>query len=362
MPPRSSPQKKSQRTSPRKDSQPATSEGDSKPPAPTPSLKIRLKAPGSGSLASSTDSATSAATAASEKQPMKIKLTLSKSSSAEGPAQPEAAVPAVGQKRRGRPRRDPQAIKEAAVAAATPNETEIQERKIRRQATEEKIRKSVSMEGIVTGAPEDSDANERQKKRSRMSKSFSSDYVDIVGGRRDLASMPASMSSSTSSMPSAAAAASSSASAAPLPPTFSVNPNENEFVQRSKNILNVALQQDQGSVQTPVLTPFTSLTDAVERLLPYHLALNAGQYEEDVSLQPLDQDNLESSYQNLVARFKTIIHNQHSKPVSTELLLLEQRLCLEEEKFLLQKMKNDYNARYMALASQASSRPATPKQ
>ena len=295
--------------------------------------------------ASSSSTEQVSAPASSEKPTMKIKFTLSKSSSAE-------VDEVEASKKRGRPRKDPKAIHEAALAASTPNESELQERKSRRQAAEEKIRKSISAEvisaaAVVEAAP--------VGKRAKLGKSHSNDYVDILGGRRDLSSMPASMSSSTSSMPSTTTSVSSAAS-------FAMNPNENEFVQKSKNTLNVTLQQDQGAIQAPVFTPFASFADAVERLLPYHLALNAGQYEDDAGLKRLDPAELEASYASLVNRFKSIIHAQHSKPVSTELLLLEQRLCLEEEKFLLQKMKSDYNARYMALASQVSSRSTTPRQ
>ena len=274
---------------------------------------------------------------------MKIKLNLSKSSSAESAGHDHDET---SQKKRGRPRRDPKAIKEAAVAAAKPNESELAERKSRRQAAEEKIRKSVSMEVVTsTTEPDDLDGEGRGK-RPRMGKSMSSDYVDILGGpKRDLSSQPTSQSSSSSSLP-----------------TFTVNPNENEFVQKSKNILNVALQQDQGILHAPLFTPFSGLADAVERLLPHHLAMNAGQYDLDAALPRMDQARFDDAFSSLLSRFKSIIHAQHSKPVSTELLLLEQRLCLEEEKFLLQKMKSDYNARYMALASQGSSRSSTPRQ
>jgi hypothetical protein len=277
---------------------------------------------------------------------MKIKFTISKSSSAE--TEKEDAAAAAAQKKRGRPRKDPKAIHEAALAALTPNQSELQERKIRRQAAEEKIRKSVSADGIYVMAAAAATEAALPGKRVKLEKSLSSDYVDILGSRRELSSMPASLSSSTSSMPSAA--------------SFVMNPNENEFVQKSKNTLNVALQQDQGMIYAPSFAPFAGFSDAVERLLPYHLALNAGQYDSDATLKRAEPAHLEYSFSALLARFKSAIHAQHSKPVCTELLLLEQRLCLEEEKFLLQKMKSDYNARYMALASQVSTRSTTPKQ
>ncbi len=346
---RSSP-RNSRRSSPRKPSPSPPSEAaeiisDLIPAPAAPSLKIRLKAP----IVSSSSTGELAPAPANEKLTMKIKLNFSKSSSNESVG---GEGDYLGQKKRGRPRKDPKAIHEAALAASTPNELELRDRKTRRQATEEKIRKSVSSE-VVTPSPFVSGG-----KRLKFDKLLTNDYVDILGGKRDLSSMPTSMSSSTSSMPSVTSVTSTASTGA----SFTVNPNENEFVQKSKNTLNVALQQDQGTLQTPSFTPFASLTDAVERLLPYHLALNAGQYEEDGQITAFDPIQLESSYSGLLTRFKSIIHAQHSKPVSTELLLLEQRLCLEEEKFLLQKMKNDYQSRYMAAVSQVSSRSTTPKQ
>lgn len=363
MTPRPSP-RPSKRTSPRKPTDASTSEG-AITEAPKPSLKIRLKTPVMSTTAVEDDDNANATSTSEVKPTMKLKLTLSKSLSNE---ETTKVVDPVPSKKRGRPRKDPNAVKAAAVAASMITETEIQERKSRRVAAEERIRKSVSMDIItsndVTG---DEETEVRRGRKPKIIKSASAEYLDILGGKPT--QIYESGSASSTGYSSSLASSSLSGSTSSLPPVNNtttssssfVNPNESEFVQKAKNILNVAFQQDQGSLQLPSFAPFASVADAVERLLPYHLALNAGQYDTDASLTITPNEDIQAALSTLETRFQSIIHTQHSKRVPTELLLLEQRLCLEEEKFLLQKLKSEYNTRYMALANQAISRSSTPK-
>lgn len=358
MTPRPSP-RSSKRTSTRKQTDTSTSEG-AITEAPKPSLKIRLKTPVMSTTPVEDADTTNVASTSAVKPTMKLKLTLSKSSSNEETTKAADSVPG---KKRGRPRKDPNAVKAAAVAASMITETEIQERKSRRVAAEERIRKSVSMDIIssndVTGEEE---AEVRRGRKPKITKSASAEYLDILGGKTT--TLYTSGTTSSTGYSSSLASSSLSSSNSSLPPVQTssfVNPNESEFVQKAKNILNVAFQQDHGSLQQPSFAPFASIADAVERLLPYHLALNAGQYDTDASFTITPNEDIQAALSALETRFQSIIQTQHSKRVPTELLLLEQRLCLEEEKFLLQKLKSEYNARYMALANQAISRSSTPK-
>jgi hypothetical protein len=146
-------------------------------------------------------------------------------------------------------------------------------------------------------------------------------------------------------------------------PSVIVTVQENELIQRTKAALNIAVQHDFFSYSTATSTPlqaaFTGLGEAVESLAAFHLALNAGFYHEQQLVEqhaPLDHD---SDFNSLTARLQASIHASSSKKVPSELLLLEQKLCLEEEKFLLVKLKNEYYARFGA-GSAGSTRPSTP--
>lgn len=51
-------------------------------------------------------------------------------------------------------------------------------------------------------------------------------------------------------------------------------------------------------------------------------------------------------YEETLRRFNDLVMAEKSKPRPTELIVLEHRLCLEEEKFLYTKMKNEYYSKY----------------
>lgn len=358
MTPRPSP-RSSKRTSPRKPTDTSTSDS-AIAEAPKPSLKIRLKTPVMSTAPVEDTNTTSAVSTSAAKPTMKLKLTLSKSSSNEETANSTESAPI---KKRGRPRKDPNAVKAAAEAASMITETEIQERKSRRVAAEERIRKSVSMDIITSNDATGEEANVegRRGRKPKITKSASAEYLDILGGKSTILTSGTASSTGYSSSLASSSLSSSNSSLPPVTSSSFVNPNESEFVQKAKNILNIAFQHDQSSLLQPSFTPFSSVADAVERLLPYHLALNAGQYDTDTHFTITPDEDIQATLSALETRFQTIIHTQHSKRVPTELLLLEQRLCLEEEKFLLQKLKSEYNARYMVFANQAISRSSTPK-
>lgn len=90
--------------------------------------------------------------------------------------------------------------------------------------------------------------------------------------------------------------------------------------------------------------PFSSKQDMIERLLPFHL-LSMADIQVYIPPNSSSIDNVQEEMQKLKASFETLIRNQNQQPIPTELRLLEQRLCLEEEKFLLEKMCNEYKRR-----------------
>lgn len=92
--------------------------------------------------------------------------------------------------------------------------------------------------------------------------------------------------------------------------------------------------------------PFSSKQDMIERLLPFHL-LSMADIQVYIPPNPsgISIDNVNEEMQKLKSSFESLIRHQNQQSIPTELRLLEQRLCLEEEKFLLEKMRNEYKRR-----------------
>jgi hypothetical protein len=90
--------------------------------------------------------------------------------------------------------------------------------------------------------------------------------------------------------------------------------------------------------------PFTSKQDMIDRLLPFHLLSLA---DIQVYIPPTlgSIEKVEDEMQKIKTSFESFIRNEHSQTIPTELRSLEQRLCLEEEKFLLEKMRAEYKRR-----------------
>lgn len=92
--------------------------------------------------------------------------------------------------------------------------------------------------------------------------------------------------------------------------------------------------------------PFSSKQDMIERLLPFHL-LSMADIQVYIPPNPngLSMENVGEEMEKMRLAFQTLIHSQNQQTIPTELRLLEQRLCLEEEKFLLEKMRSEYKRR-----------------
>ena len=93
----------------------------------------------------------------------------------------------------------------------------------------------------------------------------------------------------------------------------------------------------------------------MEKLVAFHVGIGAGQFhfdefnikEEEENVVLPYTDNHENVFNSLQDRYRSLLQSHASKKVPTELLLLEQRLCLEEEKFLLVKLKNEYATKFL---------------
>ena len=378
----------SKRSSPRKEEEPKIENSGGagekgKISSGTTKLKLRLKV--------NEVISTSPQSSPSPSLGPKIKLNFSRSN--ESVEVPPSIVVVKAKGKSGRHKKDKSAVIAAALAASQPNEAESEERKIRRRAAEEKIKNSVDTNSIssnvnvedevMTGGSEtrkrgrkakeveEEIDGKRKRNRSKLggqnsfssssssmesiSKKNSSEFVDITDGPPTNHQMPANASSLTSATTATA--------------TNSFNPHENEFVQRSKTFLNISLQHDTFMYTSVLSNPweverFTSIEDAVEKLVAFHVGIGAGQFTSDEFtsiLPPVGSDQHESTFSTIQARYRAILQSHAAKKVPTELLLLEQRLCLEEEKFLLVKLKNEYASKFLkgsqgnGLASSASS-------
>lgn len=383
----------SKRSSPRKDDPSAERSAEPVVTTSGTKLKLRLKVNEATSTFSATDTSTTNTStantstttnppAASSQSPSlgpKIKLNFSRSNE----SVIEAPVTAAAKGKRGRPKKDKSAVKAAALAASQPNEAESEERRSRRRAAEEKIKRSndpiVTIVNVATniqegdGAEKDSrkrgrtDTNEKRRRRhtaANPAHSSSSSSTDSIGKKNS--SEFVEITDNQSNTPNQIANPTTSSS---------FNPHENEFIQRSKTFLNISLQHDTfmytGALSNPLeVDRFRSIEDAVEKLGAFHVGIGAGQFKNE-ELEGADVQISEKfavhadNFEMLQDRYRSILHAHASKKVPTELLLLEQRLCLEEEKFLLVKLKNEYATKFLrgpsssSLASSATSSMAS---
>ena len=327
---------------------------------------------------------------------VKIKLNFSRSSESVVSEQLSTTLTPLKIKtgKRGRPKKDKSAVMAAAIAASQPNELEREEKRSRRRAAQEKIKKSASSDTIkpsdnlkavvdsdhfviesesapagakkrgrkssvdvdgvlrkrrrrrVPGEDEDQDGLVDGRLRRRSNKSKSNEYIDITENNIRTSNDNEPRITSNTGIIGV--------------PSFS--PQETEFVQRSKTFLNIALQHDTFIYTSLLSNPFEvekfkSIDDAVEKLAAFHVGMAAGQYNPEeliINARTGIETNHAEMLSSLQERYRSVIGAQASKKVATELLLLEQRLCLEEEKFLLVKLKNEYTARFLKPTSSSS--------
>lgn len=69
-------------------------------------------------------------------------------------------------------------------------------------------------------------------------------------------------------------------------------------------------------------------------------------YRQAMAAPSSDPAKQQEDFEGLTRRFNDLCLADRTKTKRTELLVLEHRLCLEEEKFLYTKLKNDYYANY----------------
>lgn len=137
-----------------------------------------------------------------------------------------------------------------------------------------------------------------------------------------------------------------------------LSPGERE----EERIFRQCLADTFGNLWPMVINPdleetFSSWKDVQNKIVPYWLALapidstynNSALRTASNAVAATEQDpqeklvRLTTEVEKLHLRYQDSVMKEKNKDISSELLVLEQRLCLEEEKFLYAKLKSEYN-------------------
>lgn len=109
----------------------------------------------------------------------------------------------------------------------------------------------------------------------------------------------------------------------------------------NKDIILKALKRDQDKVLNPRIQPFTSITNAYDSLIPYHIFISPTYDDliyQSVNRVPEPQDMTETL--NTLARILCTAENSFD-----ELTVMEERLKVEEERYYLNKTINYKNTK-----------------
>lgn len=124
----------------------------------------------------------------------------------------------------------------------------------------------------------------------------------------------------------------------PLTHASSISVREQERFKALQNALPQILSAEHERLfKVEYNRPFESRKDAYERLLPFHIIAHA----ECTMPALLEKVDMPASISSLQKRFVDYCRHEKELKVPMEIQLLENRLNLEEEKFLLQKLKTD---------------------
>jgi len=126
----------------------------------------------------------------------------------------------------------------------------------------------------------------------------------------------------------------------PLTHSSSISLREQERFKHLQNLLPQHLAADyERLIRVDYQHPFDSVQDAYERLLPFHILSHAACPIPAIERPACDLDALR-------IRYAGYCRAERETRVPIEIQLLENRLNLEEERFLLQKLKADCMNKY----------------
>jgi len=202
------------------------------------------------------------------------------------------------------------------------------------------------------------------KKRGRKAKGFlGSASVDSTSSDRTgktkkvTESAPVSLNGSKSSLGSASATSLLQANK-PQVPVYS------EEDRLHRQIISEMVQQRVSRLQGHRVlwdAPVESVSSLITSLWPFYEQLavtevtHSGLYRQAAMTRPVEEvsptERQTVEYEALMKRFNDLTMAERERNSKTELVVLEYRLCLEEEKFLYTKLKNEYYTKYSSMGS-----------
>ena len=127
-----------------------------------------------------------------------------------------------------------------------------------------------------------------------------------------------------------------------------LNSEELSNLTTKKQNFQTEIHKHTHAVISPCLEPFKSLPDAIQRILPYHLcAYTSVDDEQFLRASEVGDEVDQKDIQRLYSQFSEL-SSRFAQPVPQEQLNLEERLALEEEKFIFGKILNEYNLKFKA--------------
>ncbi|KAI5184578.1 hypothetical protein NEHOM01_0253 [Nematocida homosporus] len=119
-------------------------------------------------------------------------------------------------------------------------------------------------------------------------------------------------------------------------PPLKNSAEETSQVRLNKDVILKALKRDQDKLLNPQTQPFTSLKNAYDSLLPYHLFLSPTY--DDLIYQTVKREPKPSNTRATLQALGEILFRQESS--IDELAVMEERLRVEEERYYLNKTIN----------------------
>lgn len=151
-----------------------------------------------------------------------------------------------------------------------------------------------------------------------------------------------------------------------------MSPGEREEETLLRKSLSEAYEKSWSLLTKPRVKGISSdINSVIQGALPYWLFLSpiesALQVSPHLRVTPITTDVDRPTYvweefEKLRNRLDSRVATERSREIPTELVVLEQRLCLEEEKFLFAKLKSEYNTKvsdFIAKKRQAEGLPPT---
>jgi len=109
-----------------------------------------------------------------------------------------------------------------------------------------------------------------------------------------------------------------------------------ENAKKATNLILKSLERDQDKLLNPRILPFSSLNNAYDSLLPYHLFMSPTY--DDLIYQTVKRAKEPKNMERVLEKLAEIVLGTKNEP--DELHVMEERLRVEEERYYLNKTIN----------------------